>query len=104
MTGSHHQKDDGVRLDADTAQTQLVLNHLDHGANSGGEEYSRRNHFVYVDDELRLMYSPDAPRASPFASSTQATASMAPPRAPTAAGSPSATGARATSSTANHPA
>jgi hypothetical protein len=53
-------------LDADTAQTQLVLITSNHGANSGGEEYSRRNHFVYVDDELRLTYKPGRPSCEPF--------------------------------------
>lgn len=53
-------------LGADTADTQLVLITSNHGANSGGEEYSRRDHLVYVDDELRLMYKPGRASCEPF--------------------------------------
>jgi hypothetical protein len=53
-------------LDADTADAELVLIVSNHGANSGGEEYSRRDHFVYVDDELLLMYKPGRTSCEPF--------------------------------------
>jgi hypothetical protein len=53
-------------LDADAANAQLVLIASNHGANSGGEEYSRRDHFVYVDDELKLMYKPGRKSCEPF--------------------------------------
>lgn len=53
-------------LDAATADTQLVLITSNHGANSGGEEYVRRDHFVYVDDELVLTYKPGRPSCEPF--------------------------------------
>lgn len=53
-------------LEADTADTELVLITSNHGANSGGEEYSRRDHFVYVDDELVLMYKPGRMSCEPF--------------------------------------
>ncbi|HEY3498243.1 MAG TPA: peptide-N-glycosidase F-related protein [Polyangiaceae bacterium] len=53
-------------LDGDTADTQLVLITSNHGANSGGEEYIRRDHFVYVDDELKLMYKPGRTSCEPF--------------------------------------
>lgn len=53
-------------LAADTADTQLVLITSNHGANSGGEEYSRRDHFVYVDGELALMYKPGRESCEPF--------------------------------------
>jgi hypothetical protein len=53
-------------LDADTVETELVLIISNHGANSGGEEYSRRDHFVYVDDELELMFRPGRASCEPF--------------------------------------
>lgn len=53
-------------LAADAADAQLVLITSNHGANSGGEEYSRRDHFVYVDGELKLMYKPGRMSCEPF--------------------------------------
>lgn len=53
-------------LDTDTVNTQLVLITSNHGANSGGEEYSRRDHFAYVDDKLQLMYKPGRKSCEPF--------------------------------------
>ncbi|XZF15686.1 peptide-N-glycosidase F-related protein [Chitinophagaceae bacterium MMS25-I14] len=44
----------------------LFLITSNHGANSGGEEYSRRNHFVYFDDSLRLTYKPGRTSCEPF--------------------------------------
>lgn len=37
-----------------------------HGANRGGEEYIRRNHFVYVDGVLKLQYKPGRTSCEPF--------------------------------------
>lgn len=37
-----------------------------HGANSGGEEYERRNHFVYLDDTLIHQYIPGGKSCEPF--------------------------------------
>jgi hypothetical protein len=53
-------------LAADTTDTELVLITSNHGANSGGEEYSRRDHFVYVDDEQVLKYKPGRTSCEPF--------------------------------------
>jgi hypothetical protein len=53
-------------LDAATADTQLVLITSNHGANSGGEEYVRRDHFVYVDDTRELTYKPGRTSCEPF--------------------------------------
>ena len=39
-------------LDEDTEETQLVLITSNHGANSGGEQYNLREHYVCVDVEL----------------------------------------------------
>lgn len=53
-------------LDVATAETQLVLITSNHGANSGGEEYSRRDHFVYVDGQQKLLYKPGRTSCEPF--------------------------------------
>ena len=37
-----------------------------HGANSGGEEYVRRQHYVYLDSELILEYTPGRTSCEPF--------------------------------------
>jgi hypothetical protein len=55
-------------LEKDTTQTQLVLITSNHGSNPGGEEYARRDHFVYVDGELQLTYKPGRPSCEPFRS------------------------------------
>jgi hypothetical protein len=53
-------------LDTAADDAQLVLITSNHGANSGGEEYSRRDHLVYVDGKLELMYKPGRPSCEPF--------------------------------------
>ena len=53
-------------LDVDTANTQLVLITSNHGANANGEEYVRRDHSAYVDDELVLTYKPGRKSCEPF--------------------------------------
>ncbi|HEY0135570.1 MAG TPA: peptide-N-glycosidase F-related protein, partial [Nannocystis sp.] len=53
-------------LPADTAETQLVLITSNHGANQGGEEYIRRQHYVYVDQALVLQYKPGRTSCEPF--------------------------------------
>jgi hypothetical protein len=55
-------------LEADTVDSQLVLVVSNHGANTDGEEYVRRDHFAYVDDELVLMYKPGRVSCEPFRS------------------------------------
>jgi hypothetical protein len=37
-----------------------------HGANSGGEEYIRRNHYVYLDGTLLLTYKPGGASCEPY--------------------------------------
>ncbi|RZJ31910.1 MAG: T9SS type A sorting domain-containing protein [Flavobacterium sp.] len=37
-----------------------------HGANSGGEEYIRRNHYIYFDDVLKLTYKPGGASCEPY--------------------------------------
>ncbi len=53
-------------LEADAEQAQLVLITSNHGANAGGEEYIRRQHYVYVDGELVLQYKPGRASCEPF--------------------------------------
>lgn len=49
-----------------TANAQLVLITSNHGANEGGEEYIRREHYVYVDGALALQYKPGRTSCEPF--------------------------------------
>ncbi len=53
-------------LDEATEETQLVLITSNHGANQGGEEYSRREHYVGVDDKLVHQYKPGRETCEPF--------------------------------------
>lgn len=53
-------------LPADTTDAQLVLITSNHGANAGGEEYIRREHYVYVDGEMVLQYKPGRTSCEPF--------------------------------------
>lgn len=55
-----------ITLDEDTDDAQLVLITSNHGANAGGEEYERREHFVYLDGELALQYTPGRDSCEPF--------------------------------------
>ncbi|WP_437730046.1 peptide-N-glycosidase F-related protein [Sorangium sp. So ce1335] len=53
-------------LPADTQNAQFVLITSNHGANQGGEEYIRRDHYVYVDGKLALQYKPGRTSCEPF--------------------------------------
>jgi hypothetical protein len=53
-------------LPADTPNAQLVLITSNHGANNGGEEYIRREHYVYVDGKLAMQYKPGRESCEPF--------------------------------------
>ncbi|MDR6300404.1 peptide-N-glycosidase F-related protein [Mesonia maritima] len=44
----------------------LYLITSNHGANTGGEEYNRRNHFVYLDDNQIHMYKPGGESCEPY--------------------------------------
>lgn len=50
----------------DVTDGQIVLVSSNHGANSGGEEYNRRWHYVFVDDSLMLTYRPGRSSCEPF--------------------------------------
>lgn len=50
----------------DATDSQIVLITSNHGANAFGEEYNRRWHYVYFDDELVLSYKPGRESCEPF--------------------------------------
>jgi len=57
-------------IDFDLTQTVedviLYIVTSNHGANAGGEEYERRNHFVYLDNNLIHQYIPGGKSCEPF--------------------------------------
>lgn len=53
-------------LDSSVGNAQFVLIASNHGAGLGGEEYNRRDHFVYFDDDLKLTYKPGRDSCEPF--------------------------------------
>lgn len=53
-------------LAEDAEEAQLVLITSNHGANEGGEEYNRREHYVYVDGDLVLQYKPGRDSCEPW--------------------------------------
>lgn len=50
----------------DVNDGMIVLVTSNHGSNEGGEEYNRRWHYVYVDDQLVLTYKPGRTSCEPF--------------------------------------
>lgn len=50
----------------DVNDAQIVLITSNHGANNNGEEYKRRWHYIYYDDELVLTYKPGRESCEPF--------------------------------------
>jgi hypothetical protein len=55
-----------VTLDAPAENAQLHLVMSNHGSGTNGEEYVRREHFVYFDDELKLQYKPGGLSCIPY--------------------------------------
>jgi hypothetical protein len=53
-------------LDTAVDDVSLFLITSNHGANSGGEEYSRRNHFIYLDNTLIKQYIPGGKSCEPW--------------------------------------
>lgn len=53
-------------LPAAVTNAQFHLITSNHGANSGGEEYIRRNHYIYLDDNQVLMYKPGGVSCEPY--------------------------------------
>ena len=55
-----------INLSENLTDASFYLITSNHGSNSGGEEYIRRNHFVYVDNSLVLQYKPGRTSCEPF--------------------------------------
>jgi hypothetical protein len=53
-------------IEEDLTDAQFVLITSNHGANQGGEEYIRRLHYVYFNDEEVLRYRPGRTSCEPF--------------------------------------
>ncbi|SMC37514.1 peptide-N-glycosidase F-related protein [Moheibacter sediminis] len=53
-------------LDAPIENAVLYLITSNHGANAGGEEYERRRHYLYLDDELVYEYIPGGKSCEPW--------------------------------------
>lgn len=53
-------------LEEPVLNSKIVIIMSNHGANSNGEEYNRREHFAYVDDELALQWKPGRPSCEIF--------------------------------------
>lgn len=51
---------------ADVTDAKIVLINTNHGANANGEEYVRRQHLVYVDGEISLIYWPGGVSCEPY--------------------------------------
>lgn len=53
-------------LEEDLPNAKIYIITSNHGSNQNGEEYVRRNHFIYFDDEQVLMYKPGSLTCEPF--------------------------------------
>ena len=53
-------------LDAPVEDAVLYVITSNHGAASGGEEYERREHYIYLDDELIHQYKPGGKSCEPY--------------------------------------
>lgn len=60
------EKTISLTLSEDLVAASLYLITSNHGANSGGEEYNRRNHFVFFNGDTVLQYRPGRPTCEPF--------------------------------------
>lgn len=55
-----------INLDEDISDGMFMLVLSNHGADAGGEEYSRRWHYIYFDDELINTFMPGRETCEPF--------------------------------------
>ncbi|KIO75875.1 hypothetical protein TH53_18345 [Pedobacter lusitanus] len=55
-----------VNLATAVKSAKLYLITSNHGANSGGEEYNRRDHFIYFDNVQKLTYKPGGKSCEPY--------------------------------------
>ncbi len=51
---------------ANVSDSKIVLINTNHGAEPGGEEYNRRQHLVYVDGEIAMVYTPGGVSCEPY--------------------------------------
>lgn len=61
-TVAHYQ----VHLDEPTSDAMFLMINSNHGANSGGEEYNRRLHYVWVNEWMAMVYRPGRSSCEPF--------------------------------------
>ncbi|MEX0595318.1 MAG: peptide-N-glycosidase F-related protein, partial [Candidatus Paceibacterota bacterium] len=55
-----------ITLNSTVSNAKLYVTTSNHGANSGGEEYNRRQHFIYFDNQLISSYTPGGISCEPF--------------------------------------
>ena len=53
-------------LSAPVNNAKLFLSMSNHGANTNGEEYKRRQHFVYLDDQMIFQFKPGGKSCEPY--------------------------------------
>ena len=53
-------------VDNELTNAKIYVISSNHGANSGGEEYNRRNHYIYYDNNLIDMYKPGGKSCEPY--------------------------------------
>ncbi len=51
---------------ADVTDAKIVLINTNHGAGENGEEYVRREHLVYMDGDIELVYTPGGISCEPY--------------------------------------
>ena len=61
-TVAHYQ----VHLDEAMSDAMFLMVNSNHGANSGGEEYNRRLHYVWVNEWMAMVYRPGRTSCEPF--------------------------------------
>ena len=61
-TVAHYQ----VHLDEPMNDAMFLMINSNHGANSGGEEYNRRLHYVWVNEWMAMVYRPGRSSCEPF--------------------------------------
>ncbi len=61
-TVAHYQ----VHLDEPMSDAMFLMINSNHGANSGGEEYNRRLHYVWVNEWMASVYRPGRTSCEPF--------------------------------------
>ncbi|MEW6508228.1 MAG: peptide-N-glycosidase F-related protein [Bacteroidota bacterium] len=55
-----------MELTSIVKNAKLYLITSSHGANPGGEEYNRRDHYIYFDNKLLSVYLPGGKSCEPF--------------------------------------